>query len=81
MAVGSKLALISQASLKEIKRFQKDILTTNKRLEMLTQHVMHIELIIDKFIMKVDDNANSIRLLEFILSRISANMVGHLSKY
>ena len=48
---------------------------------MLTQCVMHIEVIIDKFIWKVSDNANAIRFLAFILGRISANIERNLSKY
>ena len=48
---------------------------------MLTQCVIYMKLIMDKFIMKVSDNANAIRLLVFILGRISGNMERNLSKY
>ena len=47
----------------------------------LTQCVMHMQVIIDKFIWKVSDNANVIRFLAFILGRISANMERNSSKY
>ena len=39
-----------------------------------------MQVIIDKFIWKVSDNANAIRFLAFILGRISANMERNLSK-
>ena len=65
---------IAQTSLKEIERLQTDIVESNKILERLTQYVIHMMLIMDKFIMKVNDNTNAIRFLEFILGRISANM-------
>ena len=42
---------------------------------------MHMQVIIDKFIWKVSDNANAIIFLAFILGRISANMERNLSKY
>ena len=42
---------------------------------------MHMEVVIDKFLWKVSDNANAIRFLAFILGRISANMERNLSKY
>ena len=42
---------------------------------------MQMQVIIDKFIWKVSDNANAIRFLAFILGRISANMERNLSKY
>ena len=42
---------------------------------------MYMQVVIDKFLQKVSDNVNAIRFLAFILGRISANMVGHLSKY
>ena len=47
----------------------------------MTQCAMHIQVIIDKFIWKVSDNANAIRFLPFILSRIPPNMERNLSKY
>ena len=65
---------IAQATFKKIERLQNDIIENNKRLERLTQHVMHMQVVIDKFIWKVSDNANAIRFLAFILERISANM-------
>ena len=65
---------IVQTSLREIKRLQTDFVETNKKLELLTQYVINIKLIMDKFIMKVNDNANAIRFLALILGRISANM-------
>ena len=40
-----------------------------------------MQVIIDKFIWKVSDNANAIRFLALILGRISANMERNLSKY
>ena len=40
-----------------------------------------MQVIIDKFIGKVSDNANAIRFLAFILGRISANIERNLSKY
>ena len=72
---------IAQTTLKEIDRLQKDIVGNNERLKRLTQCVMQMEVIIDKFIWKVNDNANAIRFLAFILGRISANMERNLSKY
>ena len=42
---------------------------------------MQMQVIIDKFIWKVSDNANTIRFLAFILGRISANVERNLSKY
>ena len=42
---------------------------------------MYMQVIIDKFIWNVSDNANAIRFLVFILGRISANMERNLSKY
>ena len=72
---------IAQTTLKEIDRLQKDITDNNKRLRRLTQRVMQMQVIIDKFIWKLNDNANEIRFLAFILGRISANMERHLSKY
>ena len=72
---------VAQTTLKEIERFQKDIVGDNKTLERLPQHVMHVQVIIDTFIWKVSYNANAIRSLAFILGRISANMERNLSKY
>ena len=43
----------AQATLKELERLQTDIVKNNKRLEMLTQCVMHMQVIIDKLIWKV----------------------------
>ena len=42
---------------------------------------MHLQVVIDKFLWEVSDNANSIRCLAFRLGRISANMERNLSKY
>ena len=42
---------------------------------------MHMQVVIDKFLWKVSDNANAIRFLASILGRISANMETKLSKY
>ena len=72
---------IIQTTLKEIDRLQKDIVDNKKRFRRLTQRVMQMQVIIDKFIWKVSDNANAIRFLAFILGRISANMERNLSKY
>ena len=80
-ALGTQMVSIAQTSLKEIDRLQKDIVDKNKRLRRLTQHMMQMQVIIDKFIWKVSDNANAIRFLAFILRRISANMERNLSKY
>ena len=80
-ALGTQMVSIAQTTLKEIERCQKDIVDNNKRLKTLTQHVMQMQVIIDKFIWKVSDNSNAIKFLEFILRRISANMKRNLSKY
>ena len=80
-ALGTHMVSIAQTTLKEINRLQKDIADNNKRLRRLTQRVMQIQVIIDKFIWKVSDNANAIRFLAFILGRISANMERNLSNY
>ena len=80
-ALGTHMVSIAQTTLKEINRLQKDIADNNKRLRRLTQRVMQMQVIIDKFIWKVSDNANAIRFLAFILGRISANMERNLSKY
>ena len=64
-ALGTQMVSIAQTTLKEIERLQKDTVDNNKRLKRLTLHVMQI--IIDKFIQKLNDNANAIRFLAFIL--------------
>ena len=79
-ALGTQMVSIAQTILKEIDRLQKDIVDNNKRLRRLTQCVMQMQVIIDKFIWKVSDNAYAIRFLAFILGRISANMERNLSK-
>ena len=79
--LGMQMVSIAQTILKEIDRPQKDIVDNNKRLRRLTQWVMQMQVIIDKFIWKVSDNVNAIRFLAFILGRISANMERNLSKY
>ena len=48
---------------------------------MLTQCVVHMQVVKDKFLWKVSDDANAIRLMVFILGRISANVERNLSKY
>ena len=73
-ALGTQMVSIAQTTLKEIERRQKHIVDNNKILKTLTQHVMQMQVIIDKFIWKVSDNSNAIKFLEFILRRISANM-------
>ena len=73
-ALGTQMVSIAQATLKEIDRLQEDIVDNNKRLRRLAQRVMQMQVIIDKFIWKVSDNANAIRFLAFILGRILANM-------
>ena len=80
-ALGTQMVSIAQTTLKEIDRLQKYIADNNKRLRRLTQRVMQMQVIIDKFIWKVSDNANAVRFLTFILGRISANMERNLSKY
>ena len=77
-ALGTQMVSIAWMTLKEIDRLQKDIVDNNKRLRRLTQRVMQMQVIIDKFIRKVSDNANTIRFLAFILGRISANMERNL---
>ena len=52
---------IAETTLKEIERLQKDIVESNKRPEMLRQDIKHMQVVIDKFIWKVNDNANAIR--------------------
>ena len=80
-ALGTQMVSIAQTTLKEIERLQKDIVKNNKRLERLTQCVMHMQVVIDKLPWRVTDNANVIRFLSFILGIISANMEINLSKY
>ena len=80
-ALRTQMVSITQTTLKAIDRLQKDIVDKNKRLRRLTQCVMQMQVIIDKFIWKVSDNANAIRFLAFIFGRISANMERYLSKY
>ena len=77
-ALGTQMVSIAQTTLKEIDRLQKDIVDNNKRLKRLTQCVMQMQVIIDRFIWKVSDTANAIRYLPFILGRISANMERYL---
>ena len=45
-----QMVSIAQTTLKEIERLQKDIVDSNKRLEMITQCVMYMQVRIDKFI-------------------------------
>ena len=80
-ALGTQMVSIPQTTLKEIERLQKYIVDNSKRLKRLTQYVMHMQVIIDKFIWKISDNANAIGFLAFILGRIPANMERNLSKY
>ena len=80
-ALGTHMVSIAQATLKEIERLQKGIVDNNNRLKRLTQCVMQMQVIKDKFIWQVSDNANPIRFLAFTLGRISANMERNLSKY
>ena len=81
IALGTQMVPIAQTTLKEIERCQKYIVDNNKKLRRLTQCVMHMQVIIDKFIWNVSDNAYAIRFLAFILGRISANMERYLSQY
>ena len=66
----AQMVSIPQTSLKEIERLHKDIVENSKRLEELTYCVMHMQVVIDKFLWKVSDNANAIRFLAFIFGRI-----------
>ena len=79
--LGTQMVSIVQITLKGIDRLQKDIVDNNKRLKRLTQCAMQMQVVVDKSIWKVSDNANAIRFLAFILGRISANMERNLSKY
>ena len=79
-ALGTQMVSIAQTALKEIERLQKDIADNNKRLTRLTQCVIQMQVLIDKLIWKVNDNANVIRFLAFTLGRTSANMKRNLSK-
>ena len=49
-ALGTHMVSIAQTTLKEIERIQKGIVDSNNRFKRLTQHVMQMQLIIDKFI-------------------------------
>ena len=80
-ALGTQMVSIAQTTLKDIERLQKDIVESSNRLERLTQYVMPMQVVMDKFIWKVSDNANAIRFSAFTLGRISANMERNLSKY
>ena len=80
-ALGTQMVSIAQTTLKDIERLHKHIVDNNKRIKRLTQCVMYMQVIIDKFIWEVSDNANAIRFLTFILGRMSANMERNLSKY
>ena len=64
-ALGTQMVPIVQTTLKETERLQKDIVVSNKSLENMTR-VMHMQVIIDKFLWKVSHNANAIRFLTFI---------------
>ena len=68
-ALGTQMVSISQTTLKEIERLQIYIVDNNKRLKRITKCVMQMQMIIEKFIWKVSDNANSIRCLAFILGK------------
>ena len=70
-ALETQMVSITKTKLKEIERLQKDIVENNKRLKCLTQCVMHMQVIIDKFIWKVNNNANAFRFLAFIWKNIS----------
>ena len=80
-ALGTHMVSIAQTTLKEIERLQTDIVESNKSLEMMTQCVIHMKVIMDKFIWKVSGNVNVIRFLAFILGIISVNMERNLSNY
>ena len=43
IALGTEMILIAQTALNEIERLQTDIVKTNKRLEMVTEWVMHVK--------------------------------------
>ena len=49
-ALGTQMVSITQTTFKEVERLQKHIIDNNKRLKRLTQCVMHMQVIIDKFI-------------------------------
>ena len=68
--LGTQMVSKAQTILKEIERLQKDIVENNKIFESLIQCVMQMQVVIDKFLWKVSDNANAIRFLEFILGSI-----------
>ena len=48
--LGTQMVSIAQTTLKEIDRLQKDIVGNSERLKTLAQHVMQMQVIIDKFI-------------------------------
>ena len=77
--LGTQMVSIAWTTLEEIERLQKDTVDNNKRFKRLTQCLMHMQVITDKFIWKASDNANAIIFLAFILGRISANMERNLS--
>ena len=54
-ALGTQIVSIAHKTLKEIESIQKEIVE-NKRLDRLTQYVMLMQVVIDKFIWKVSDN-------------------------
>ena len=80
-ALGTQMVSIAQTTLKEIEGLQKEIVENNKRHDRLLQCVMHMQVIMDKYLWKEGDNANAIRFLAFILGGISTNMERNLSKY
>ena len=78
--LGTQMVSVTQSSVKEIERLQTDIVESNKRLEILTKCVIHLQVIINKFILKASGNSNAIRFLAIIFGRISTNMERKLSK-
>ena len=64
-ALGMQMVSIAHIPLKN-RKTQTEIIETNKRLEMLTQHIINMKLIMNKFIVNVNDNTNAIRFLSFI---------------
>ena len=60
-ALATQMVSIVQTTLKKIERIQKDIVESNKRCERLAQLVIHMQMIIDKFIWKVSNMADAIR--------------------
>ena len=67
--------------MKDIERLQKDIVDKNKRLDMLIQQVIYMQVEINKLIWQESDNTNAVRFLAFIFGRISVNIERNLSKY